>query len=63
MARDPAASFHSRGATQMVMWAEFDPKLIREIQAHDAYWTEWREERRSLAIRRCREVLTNAKLR
>jgi hypothetical protein len=27
MARDPAASFHSRGATQMVMWAEFDPKL------------------------------------
>jgi Family of unknown function (DUF6174) len=26
MARDPAASFNSPDATQMVMWAEFDPK-------------------------------------
>jgi hypothetical protein len=26
MARDPAASFNTPGATQMVMWAEFDPK-------------------------------------
>ena len=26
MARDPAASFKTPGATQMVMWAEFDPE-------------------------------------
>ena len=26
MAHDPAASFNSRGVTQMVMWAEFDPR-------------------------------------
>jgi len=27
MARHPAASFHNRAITQMVMWAEFDPKF------------------------------------
>jgi hypothetical protein len=27
MARDPAASFRNPAITQMVMWAEFDPKL------------------------------------
>lgn len=27
MARDPAASFHNPSASQMVMWAEFDPTL------------------------------------
>ena len=55
MAKDPAGSFHAPGASQVVMWAEFDPKFGYPKEYHrvvlgadfEAHWITRRFETRS----------------